>query len=100
MTPEGKIKRLVDAGLKKRKVWYFCPQAGPYGVRGIPDRIAIVNGQFLGIECKADATKKLTPLQARCRDDIKAAGGIYRLVCDDESARQLFVLIDYIMKDV
>lgn len=93
MTPEGKIKRLVDAELKRLGVWYFCPQAGPYGVRGIPDRIAIVKGLFVGIEVKADASKRLTPLQEKCRQDIVAAGGAYLRVHSKEGVTQLESLL-------
>ena len=53
-TPEGKIKRKLDKMLKSENIWYYSPQAGPFGRAGIPDRVAIVDGRFVGIECKAD----------------------------------------------
>jgi hypothetical protein len=90
-TPEGKIKRWLDTMLKAEGVWYFSPQAGPYGSAGIPDRIAIVCGQFIGIECKADASKKPTALQDRCMEDIMSAGGQCFVVYDKstiETVRQ------------
>lgn len=84
-TPEGKIKRKLDKMLKAHGVWMYSPQAGPFGRAGIPDRIAIVAGRFVGIECKADKTKKPTPLQVKAMDDIEAAGGKCFLVYDDET---------------
>ena len=93
MTPEGKVKAKLDKLLKARGVWYFCPQAGPFGQHGIPDRIAIVGGQFVGIECKADATKRLTKLQEKTGREIEKAGGKFFVVCDDKS---LATLGDYI----
>jgi len=85
VTPEGKVKAKVDRLLKAKGVWYYSPQAGPYGVSGIPDRVAIVAGQFVGIECKADASKKPTALQVKRMQEIEAAGGKCFVVCDTES---------------
>ena len=87
MTPEGKVKAKVDRVLSTHKIWYFSPQSGPYGRAGIPDRIAVVNGQFIGIEVKADRTKKPTRLQKRCMDQIELAGGKCFVVFDDETLR-------------
>lgn len=84
-TPEGRIKARLDKMLKSEGVWYYCPQAGPYGVAGIPDRVAIIAGQFVGIECKADKTKKPTALQVKCMRDIEAAGGRCFLAYDDQT---------------
>lgn len=74
-TPEGKVKFLLDKMLKEERVWFFSPQAGPYGRSGIPDRIACVDGHFVGIECKADRTKKPTRLQEFALREIAGAGG-------------------------
>jgi|TARA_R110000868_G_scaffold21613_11_gene89465 hypothetical protein len=84
-TPEGRIKAKVDKLLKELGVWYYSPQAGPYGTSGIPDRVAIVDGLFVGVECKADAKKKPTALQQKCMRDIELAGGKCFVVCDAES---------------
>lgn len=84
-TPEGKIKKRLDDMLKAEGVWYFSPQAGPYGRAGIPDRIAIVGGLFVGIECKADKTKRPTALQRRALESISKAGGHSFVVFDDET---------------
>jgi hypothetical protein len=85
MTPEGKIKKKLVEMLKNEKVWYFFPAANGMGKAGIPDVICIVEGQFVGIECKADETKKPTTLQLMCAKDIRAAGGYWFLVFDDYS---------------
>lgn len=93
-TPESTVKRWTDNMLKGEKVWYFSPQAGPYGQAGIPDRIGIVTGLFFGIECKANAQCKMTALQERCKELIEAAGGKFFLVYDKatiEEVRQWIV---------
>jgi hypothetical protein len=76
MTPEKKMKKKVDEVLKEAGVWFFAPQAGIYGRSGIPDRIGILpDGKFLGVEVKADPTKKPTALQMRTLQQIIDAGG-------------------------
>jgi hypothetical protein len=55
------------------------------GRAGIPDVIGVAAGRFIGIECKADATKKPTALQMQCAAHITAAGGAWFLVYDDVS---------------
>ena len=35
-TPEGKIKRKLDKMLKSENIWYYSPQAGPFGRAGFP----------------------------------------------------------------
>lgn len=82
-TPENKVKRKLDRMLKAEAVWFFSPQSGPYGVSGIPDRILCLEGLFVGVECKADRTKKPTALQELRRDEIVNAGGKWFLVYDD-----------------
>jgi hypothetical protein len=88
-TPEGRIKARLDKMLKAEGVWSYSPQAGPFGVSGIPDRVAIVAGQFVGIECKADKTKKPTALQMKCMGDIEQAGGKCFVAYDDETIAEI-----------
>jgi hypothetical protein len=85
MSPEGRIKSKLDKMLRAEGVWYYSPQAGPHGVAGIPDRVAIVAGQFVGIECKADKYKKPTALQMKCMRDVEQAGGKCFVTYDDET---------------
>lgn len=97
-TPEGKIKAKLDAMLKSfaPDVWYFSPQAGPYGAAGIPDRIICARGYFLAAECKPDITKEPTALQSRCINLIRNAGGrayLVRSVEDIDKLREVISLI-------
>lgn len=93
-TPEGKVKRWLDKMFKAEGVCYFAPQAGPYGGTGIEDRVGIVCGLYLGVEVKADASKKMTAKQELRRDEVIAAGGAHFLVYDKatiETVRQWIV---------
>lgn len=89
MTPEGKVKKKLTEMLKKHKVWYFYPAANGMGRAGIPDIIACAHGQFIGIECKADETKKPTALQLSCASAIVTAGGHWFLVYDEYTIAQV-----------
>lgn len=88
-TPEGKVKKKVVTLLKEHDCWYFFPANNGFGKAGIPDVIAIVSGVFVGIEVKADRTKKPTELQVKCGGEIRRAGGEWFLVCDDTSLLQV-----------
>ena len=88
-TPESKVKSALDKMLKQERVWFYPPQAGPFGGAGIPDRVAVVEGLFVGIECKADATKKPTALQIKCMADIEKAGGKCFVVYDKATIEQV-----------
>jgi len=89
LTPEGKVKRKVVELLKKHGVWYFFPASNGFGKAGIPDIIAIAKGKFIGIEVKADKTKKPTMLQVKCGEEIQRAGGWWFLVYDADSLYSL-----------
>ncbi len=91
-TPEKRIKKKLVELLKKEGIWYFFPASNGMGRAGIPDVVCIINGRFVGIECKADATKKPTVLQLECARQIKNAGGLWFLVYDDCSMEQVKLL--------
>jgi hypothetical protein len=84
-TPEGRVKKHLTEILRRHKVWYFFPGNNGFGKSGLPDIIAIVRGRFVGIEVKADKTKKPTALQWKTGRDIKEAGGMWFLVYDDDT---------------
>lgn len=93
-TPEGRIKKKLDKQLKLRDVWFFNPQAGPFGRAGVPDKILCVRGHLVGIECKADRTKRPTALQVSSMAAIERAGGKCFVVCDDETMQTALDYID------
>jgi len=84
-TPEGKVKKKLTDMLKREGIWYFFPANNGFGRAGIPDVICIADGTFVGIECKADASKQPTALQILCGKEIRGAGGYWFLVYDDIS---------------
>jgi len=75
LTPEGRIKKEVRRILENHQVYYFMPTGIGYCRSGIPDIVACVNGQFMGIEVKA-GDRKPTNLQQRELNKIVDAGGV------------------------
>jgi hypothetical protein len=96
-TPEARVKAKVDRLLSQMGVWFFSPQSGIYGRAGIPDRIACVDGLFVGIEVKADKTKKPTKLQLDCMAKIESSGGRCFVVYDDESLEEVRTYITEVL---
>lgn len=92
-TPEGRIKKQVTQLLKQYGVWYFLPANNGFGKSGIPDYVSCVNGTLVGIECKANKTKKPTALQLRCGREIIHAGGKWLVVCDEATLAELETII-------
>ena len=89
LTPENKVKVLVNAMLKQEGVWWFSVQNFGYGGGGIPDKLACVAGQLVGIEVKADAKKKPTPKQQAQMNGIEANGGKCFVVYDKETIEEV-----------
>jgi len=81
MTPEAKVKKAVKQILIEQGVYFFMPAANGYGHAGIPDIICCIDGQFVGIECKA-GKGKTTALQDREIEKINTSGGIAFVVSE------------------
>lgn len=74
MTPEGKIKTMVDLVLKtSADIWYFKPVQTGYGARAL-DYIGTHRGVFFAVETKAPG-EKLTRFQKITAVNIVLAGG-------------------------
>ena len=98
-TPEGKVKDKARKMLKEYDIWHFAPVSNGMGTMGIPDMIACMRGQFLAIECKADAKKKPTQLQLHQLDQIAKHGGL-SIVIHDENLHELEYLITKFLLDL
>lgn len=76
--PETLFKEQVLADLKELcqaggRVWAVKTQM--IAVRGIPDLLLCVNGEFWALELKKDLKSKCSPLQKHILESIKTAGG-------------------------
>ena len=97
-TPEGEVKKLIDAMLLKYKIysaakagafsddacgWYYKPVQHA-GVSGVPDYIGHFYGYFFSIEAKAPG-KTPTGFQALQIDAIETSGAAAFIVDGAES---------------
>jgi Holliday junction resolvase len=94
LTPEAKVKKKVKEILDQMGVYHFSPMQNGMGRAGIPDIIGCLEGQFLGIECKA-GKGTTTALQERELTRIQNAGG-YALVVNEENINQLWEIKEWL----
>ena len=99
-TPEKKVKSKVVKILKEYQEYYFYPVTGGYGASGVPDIIVCFQGQFIGIEVKADMKKNPpTMLQRKNLSEISACGGI-AVVIDNENVGEVRNLLQFIERGI
>jgi hypothetical protein len=78
---ENDVKRQVKDWLSYKGYFHFHILQGLGAYKGIPDIIAIKNGQVLFIECKKPARgSKQSPAQKEFQANIEAHDGNYLLV--------------------
>ena len=94
LTPEAKVKKKVKEILDQMEVYHFSPMQNGMGRAGIPDIIGCLDGQFLGIECKA-GRGTTTALQERELTRIQNAGG-YALVVNEQNINQLWEIKEWL----
>ena len=94
LTAEAKVKKKVKEILDQMGVYNFSPMQNGMGRAGIPDIIGCLDGQFLGIECKA-GKGTTTALQERELTRIQNAGG-YALVVNETNINQLWEIKEWI----
>lgn len=75
MTPESKVKAKVKALAKRHGAYLRAPIAGAYGMSGQLDFYGCHNGRYIGVETKATAKDKPTPLQEAEIEAIRRAKG-------------------------
>lgn len=86
-TPEGKVKAKVDKILAKFNCYCVKPVTGGYGSSGVPDILVLLDGKFIGIECKAGKGEP-TLLQIHHLKQIVANGG-YSMIINETNLPQL-----------
>ena len=93
------VKKLTEAGVffwRQNNLPIFDPKLnngyGSYrshsGMKGVPDIICIINGQFVGIEIKA-GKDRISPHQALFKKRCERNGGKYLVVRQPEDVDSL-----------
>ena len=95
MTPEGRVKAMVDRELSRfLKLYKFKPVQNGMGAPGL-DYYCCINGQFVAIETKVPG-KNLTPRQETTKRAIEAAGGLVFVIrTKDDADRMIAVLAHF-----
>lgn len=75
MGPEKRFENKIKTMLDEHGAWYVKYFANRNTRSGIPDILACVNGEFLGIEVKSDSGNP-TDLQLHHIEKIRKAGGL------------------------
>lgn len=76
MTPERRVKKIVDAYLKAIGVRYVIkPATYGYGASGCPDRVFSFKGRMVSVEVKREG-KVPTPIQQQRMRELHADGAV------------------------
>lgn len=62
---KDKVKKIIDLYSKYNDIYSFCPMTFGYGESGHPDRVLLVDGNFVAIEVKKDENNH------HCRPELK-----------------------------
>ena len=73
--PEKKFRNRVAPQIKRLENC-FAESISQIQIGGFPDHLLCINGAFVGIEYKATAKSKVSPLQKYKHEKIRAAGGL------------------------
>jgi len=97
---EKELQKLIIEWLRWKKYFFFrnntgafAPRAGGFyrfGAVGSPDIICVVDGRFVGIECKM-VGKSQSVYQKNFQENLEAAGGIYILAYNLEDVMNKFI---------
>lgn len=81
LPPEAHYQKKALAYLRSLSgVYAWKLQGGPYMQGGLPDIIAVVKGRFYGFEIKRPYFGRLSALQERTHEALRAAGAIVAVV--------------------
>jgi hypothetical protein len=76
LTPEGRVKKKIDAYLTSIGVRFIMkPATFGYGASGAPDRVCSIKGRMLAIEVKREG-KTPTALQRLRMKELHADGAV------------------------
>lgn len=79
MKNEKDVKAEVKKILTEFGAWWYMPVQTGYGVKGIPDFVACINGKFVGVETKFGANKE-SAWQKKQGNSIREAQGLYFVI--------------------
>lgn len=91
---EAVFSRKLQNAIRKQGWFVVKYHANQYTPAGIPDLLICADGLFVGIELKADSTKKPSPIQIEQGERIKKAGGLW--MCVDSETMSVTEIVSLI----
>lgn len=94
MPREGEIQSQILDWLKLKRIFHYRQNVGAmsvgkrfirFGLKGLPDIICVIRGQYVGLEVKADG-KDQSVAQVNFGVSLERAGGKYHVVHSLEEA--------------
>ena len=85
---EADLQRAIQRYLKSEGHFVFKVHGGPMMMPGLPDLIACVDGQFVGLEVKQPGGKP-TLIQEAVLEKIRASHGVASVVCSVEDVEDV-----------
>ena len=79
MKNEKDVKAAVKQILNAAGAWWYMPVQTGYGVKGIPDFVACINGKFVSVETKFGDNKE-SAWQKKQGNAIRQANGYYFVI--------------------
>lgn len=92
MTPEGRVKRDLNAYFKKVGALVVPQVAGPMRTAGVSDLLVCYRGWFIAFEVKRPGGKP-TPTQLRFLDRVRAAEGLGYVVSSVAEVERILTAI-------
>lgn len=86
---ESGLSRRIMRALEADGIFCFKVHGGAYMMAGLPDIIACVDGQFVGLETKMPDGKGTTEIQRFIHKKIQAAGGEAHVVHSVDEAKSI-----------
>lgn len=98
---ESTVVRNILKYLRENGFFAWKLHTGPLsGTTGLPDIIALRNGQMFGFEVKRDRKKKATDLQLRRLAELRNHGAVVGVVCCIEDVQKIIEDYDGSGKDL
>ena len=96
MPREAIIQQQIMTHLRGMGAWVFKVHGSPYQQVGVPDLLVGYKGRFYAMEVKRPGGR-LTPVQAKVIEEIKASGSVAGRVESIEEAMKLLEVAEYEM---
>ena len=84
---ESRLSTKIQTALRQRGIFVYKNHGSSHMMSGLPDLVAVVDGDFVGLETKHPETRDDTsPRQKLVHEMIRRSGGVCEVVCSVQEA--------------